>query len=87
MEKQLCQSCGMDMDKSGEIYGTNADGSLNEDYCQYCYANGEFTADMSMNEMIGHWVPYLVKETSITQEEARMQMENIIPNLKRWRTQ
>ena len=31
---KFCQSCGMPM---------NADGSLNEKYCCYCYQKGAFT--------------------------------------------
>ena len=40
MEQKFCQSCGMPM--TTEIYGTNADGTLNEDYCMYCYKDGAF---------------------------------------------
>lgn len=32
--------------------GTNADGSRNDDYCVYCYKEGKFTQDFSMEEMI-----------------------------------
>lgn len=85
MGKQLCQSCGMDMAAFNETYGTNADGTVSADYCQHCYVDGKFTADISISEMIRHWIPYLVKENPLmTEDEARRQMEAIIPNLKRW---
>lgn len=35
-----CQSCGMSLTK--EILGTERDGSLNIDYCLYCYKHGAF---------------------------------------------
>ena len=35
-----------------EVLGTNADGSKNEDYCIYCYKDGKFTNDCTMDEMI-----------------------------------
>ena len=38
---QFCQSCGMPLTKN-EDCGTNADGSINFDYCQYCYKEGQF---------------------------------------------
>lgn len=41
MEAKLCQSCGMPL-SSAEVLGTNADGSLNEEYCTYCYQHGQF---------------------------------------------
>ena len=50
MEMKFCQSCGMPLTQ--EILGTNADGSKNEDYCMYCYKDGKFTQDCSMEEMI-----------------------------------
>ena len=50
MEMKFCQSCGMPLTQ--EILGTNADGSKNEDYCMYCYKDGKFTQDCTMEEMI-----------------------------------
>ena len=37
----ICQCCGMPLDDS--IIGRNKDGSLNEDYCQWCFADGTYT--------------------------------------------
>ena len=37
----FCQSCGMPLTRI-EDCGTNADGSTNFDYCQYCYKDGHF---------------------------------------------
>ena len=53
MEAKLCQSCGMPL-SSAEVLGTNADGSLNEEYCTYCYQHGDFAQDCTMDEMIEH---------------------------------
>ena len=50
MEKQFCQSCGMPMD-TPELFGTNADGSKNEDYCTYCFKDGKFTQDVTMEKI------------------------------------
>ena len=46
MEQKFCQSCGMPL--TNEVLGTNADGSKNEDYCIYCYKDGKFTQDCTM---------------------------------------
>jgi len=39
--ERSCQSCMMP--KNSEMFksGTNKDGSLNNNYCNYCYNNGE----------------------------------------------
>lgn len=36
---QFCKSCGMQMTED-DVCGTNADGSINFDYCKYCYKDG-----------------------------------------------
>ena len=52
-EMKFCQSCGMPLTKN-EDCGTNADGSTNYDYCQYCYKDGKFLQECTMDEMIEH---------------------------------
>lgn len=49
----FCQSCGMPM-TAPEHFGTEADGTPNNDYCAYCYKEGVFTQECSMEEMIQH---------------------------------
>ena len=47
MSNKVCQSCGMPI-TSDELLGTNKDGSVNIDYCKYCYENGDFIDKVSM---------------------------------------
>jgi hypothetical protein len=36
-----------------EMFGTNTDGSMSEEYCTYCFQSGKFTEPgISMQEMI-----------------------------------
>ena len=37
--KLICQCCGMPLEDD-DIIGHNHDGSFNEDYCKWCYADG-----------------------------------------------
>ena len=39
MKNKICQSCGMPI-ADDKLLGTNKDGSINKDYCKYCYQNG-----------------------------------------------
>jgi len=57
MEMKFCQSCGMPLTQ--EILGTNADGSKNEDYCIYCYKDGKFLQECTMEEMIEHCAQFV----------------------------
>lgn len=88
MEQKFCQSCGMPLtDDNG---GTNADGSRNTDYCVYCYKDGRFTQDMTMEQMIDFCARFtgeINKHTglNLTQEQAKEQMRRFFPRLKRWK--
>jgi len=85
MDAQYCQSCGMPMGATNALYGTNADGSKHEAYCSSCFANGAFTSDATMEEMIGMCVPYVVSaHAGISEENARAMMRRFFPALKRW---
>lgn len=88
MEKNemiICQSCSMPMD-THEVYGTNSDGSKNEEYCHYCYKDGAFTKEETMGEMIESCIPFVSKgEPWPDEDTARKAMQEIFPQLKRWR--
>lgn len=81
MEK-ICQSCGMPMVNKDQL-GTNKDGSLNELYCKYCYENGEFVDDVSMEEYIDMCSQFGA-QAGMTNEEMRRFCERLFPTLKRW---
>lgn len=69
--------------------GTNKDKSLSNDYCVYCYQEGEFTQDLTMDEMIEHCSQFVDEfnkdaEKKVTIEESVEQMKQFFPTLKRW---
>jgi len=81
-----CQSCGMPLAGADNLCGTNADGSINKNYCNYCYQNGEFTSDLSMEEMIEICTPHVVSANQEMDEEAAREMlEEYLPTLERWK--
>jgi hypothetical protein len=78
-----CQSCGMPLTE--EEFIANDDDSANQEYCKYCYADGNFTMpDITMEEMIDLCVPYMV-ENGMPEDDARKMMQETLPNLKRWK--
>lgn len=85
---QFCQSCGMPL--TDEVLGTNADGSINFDYCKYCYADGKFLQGCTMDEMIEHCSQFIDEVNKnmpkpMTKEEYKQMMQGFFPMLKRWR--
>ena len=82
--QKFCQSCAMPM-ADENLFGTNADGSKNEDYCMYCFKDGEFTSDMTMEEMIAFCSEKMVEvHPEMDIEEASKMMNGVFPQLKRW---
>ena len=82
---KFCQSCGMPLTQD-TAHGTEADGSLSSDYCSYCYRDGQFTGEMTMEEMIDFCAPLMAQSNpGMTQEEARARMHQFFPMLKRWK--
>lgn len=89
MEQTFCQSCGMPM--SAEYNSTNKDGSVNTTYCNYCYKDGEFTSDVTMDEMILKCAEYVDEfnkdsNTKYTKDEAIAEMKKHFPTLLRWKS-
>lgn len=83
-ELKICQSCGMPMQE--EQYGTNKDGSKNEAYCCYCFKEGEFAQNCSMEEMVDFCAPFEVEGgRAKTKEEAKAMLMEYFPTLERWK--
>lgn len=81
----FCQSCSMPMD-APEKFGTDADGSKNQDYCVHCYQDGEFRdANATLEGMIESCAGIMAEKTGIEREQAKAQLSQLMPRLKRWR--
>ena len=86
MDKKICQSCGMPMLEE-KLYGENEDGSKNKDYCCYCYPNGAFSKEETIEEMTESCIPFMLKDgTCKNSNEARTVLMSILPSLKRWKS-
>lgn len=83
MEDMICQSCSMPLTKSEE-YGTNTDGGTNKDYCIYCYKDGAFIDNVTLQEYIEMSIPF-AEQAGMTPEQMRTHCEDVLPTLKRWK--
>lgn len=87
----LCQSCGMPIE-TDDLMGLNEDGSLNAEYCTYCYNKGKFTNNFTMDQMIMHCLSFIDQvnvgsKKSISREDALLKMKEYFPKLKRWKVE
>ncbi len=76
-----CQSCGMPLGQ--EIFAEEDENSLNPNYCKWCYENGTFTSDCTMDEMIEQCIPHMGWEDP---EKCRKFLRGVLVNLERWRS-
>lgn len=86
---RICQCCGMPM-QTDEYLATEADGTPNEDYCIFCYKDGAFVQQCTMEEMIDLCAQFSeqIKHEDgrgYTREEAVTLMRDLFPQLKRWK--
>ena len=79
--KLICQCCGMPLDDS--IISHNANGSLNEDYCKWCYADGVYQYS-NMDDLIEVCVKNMVSAEH-TESEVRAYLEAVLPQLDYWK--
>ena len=77
----VCQCCGMPLEDA--VIGREKDGTPNENYCQWCYADGSYTYS-DMDELIEVCIPHMVKE-GFSKEQARAYMKEMLPKLDYWK--
>lgn len=81
---KFCQSCGMPLKNDPQGGGTEADGSISNLYCSYCYEKGKFTQpdftaedmqNFSVEKMAGMGFPKFIAKFFVRG----------IPRLQRWK--
>ena len=78
----VCQCCGMPLEDA--IISHNKDGSPNEDYCKWCYADGKFVYT-ELEQLVDFLAAHMSNE-SWPPEQARKYFEEQLPKLAHWRT-
>ena len=78
----VCQCCGMPLSEDALI-SKGKDGSFNEDYCKWCFADGTFTYN-DMDDLIDVCVPHMAKE-GFSEDQARTYMKQMLPKLDYWK--
>ena len=79
--KLICQCCGMPLEDS--LLSREPDGSFNEDYCKWCYADGQF-AYQDLQTLTDFLVEHMSNE-NWSAEQARAYFEAQLPQLQHWR--
>ena len=79
----ICQCCGMPLSEDSMI-SREADGSYNEDYCKWCYADGEF-AYRSRESLLDFLTSHMPNPDNLPDEERRTQFDSYLSQLQHWK--
>ena len=77
----ICQCCGMPLDDS--LISKDKTGAFNEDYCKWCYADGEYTYS-DMDDLIDVSVGHMTGQ-GFSEEQARSYLKDLLPKLDYWK--
>ncbi len=78
----FCQCCGMPL-KEDEMISREEDGTFNEDYCRWCFSDGEF-AYKSLDSLVDFLVSHIPVQTQVPEETLRRQYTEQLKTLKHW---
>ena len=77
----ICQCCGIPLEDATTSH--EPDGAFNEDYCKWCYTDGEFKYK-SMDELIDFCASHMASE-AWPEAQVRAHMQAVVPGLKHWK--
>ena len=60
------------------------DGSFNEEYCKWCYTDGEF-AYKSKDTLLDYLLGHMPNPDKLSEDERRVQYDGYLSQLKHWR--
>ncbi len=81
-QKLVCQCCGMLLEDDTAI-SREPDNSFNEDYCKWCYTDGQFVYK-SMDELLDFLSAHMSND-NFTPKQARAYFSEQLPKLKHWK--
>lgn len=77
----ICQCCGMPLEDA--VTSREKDGDFNEDYCKWCYADGEYMYS-NMDDLIDVCVKNMQSDEH-PEEQVREYLKATLPNLDYWK--
>ena len=77
----ICQCCGMPLEDAN--ISKELDGIFNEEYCKWCYADGEYTYK-NMDDLITFCMEHMANE-HFSAEQVQAYMKEMLPKLDYWK--
>ena len=80
----FCQCCGMPLSED-DMISREPDGTFNEDYCKWCYADGQFTyADK--DSLVDFLMTHVPDPAGMPDADRRAMIGAQLSRLKHWKT-
>ena len=79
----VCQCCGMPLSEDGMI-SREPDGSFNEDYCMWCYADGRFVYE-TKESLLDFLLAHTPNPGNQTEAERRRSYDGYLSGLRHWK--
>jgi len=79
----VCQCCGMPLSEDGFL-SREKDGSFNEDYCKWCYADGDFVYS-SKEALLDYLLAHAPDPDGAPEAERRKTYDGWLSQLKHWK--
>lgn len=80
--KLFCQCCGMPLEDDTAV-SRETDNSFNEEYCKWCYADGQFVYK-NMDELLDFLVDHMSND-NFSPEQTRTYFSEQLLKLKHWK--
>ena len=78
----ICQCCGMPLTDDDAV-SREPDGTFNESYCKWCYADGQF-AYTDLTQLIDFLASHMSNENG-SPDQVRASLEAHLPQLEHWK--
>ena len=79
----ICQCCGMPLNEDSLI-SREPDGNYNEDYCKWCYTDGDFVYQ-SKDSLLDYLIKNMPNPNNTDEETRRIQFDSYLSQLKYWK--
>ena len=80
---KICQCCGMPLSEE-DLISREPDGTLNDEYCKWCYADGKFTYE-EKGPLLDFIVGHMPNPDNIPDKERRKYFDECLSKLNYWK--
>ena len=78
----ICLCCGVPLTEDGML-SREPDGTFNEEYCKWCYADGKYAYE-SKDALLDFLTGHMPNTENLPDEERRRQFDGYLSQLKHW---